>query len=123
MRESIVICGDCELRGESYKKTNLKRDDQSPKSYGVTIILIWAFGLLGLHHFYLRNWLHGLFDFGLFVFGFSFLFLSNNPSINSIGLVLIIIDIIHSFYITYLVIVGRCRDGNGLLLAYPGQKQ
>ena len=121
-RQGIVICGDCETAGKTYVGSGITPDGYSSKKYGIAIILIWTFGLMGLHHFYLKNWLHGLFDLGLFVFGFGFVFVSNDPTLNSVGIGLIIIDIIHSIYITYQLIVGKCRDGDDLLLLYPGQK-
>ena len=39
----------------------------------------------------------------------------------AIGCILIIIDIIHTIMVTYRLFVGHCRDGNGLLIVYPGQ--
>jgi len=34
----------------------------SPKSYGVAVCLSTIFGVLGIHHFYLGRYLHGLLD-------------------------------------------------------------
>ena len=32
--------------------------EPSPKSYGVAVALSMIFGVAGIHHFYLGNWLH-----------------------------------------------------------------
>ena len=93
----------------------------SPKSYGVSVMLSMIFGIVGIHHFYMGNWLHGLLDFSLFVMAFYCLFINSDPGIVGIGCILIIIDIIHTIMVTYRLFVGRCRDGNGLLIVYPGQ--
>lgn len=122
IRAGVTVCGPCETAGKYGIFAKAGAEGYSEKSYAVAIVLIWTFGLIGLHHFYLKNWLHGFFDFGLFVFGFGFVFFSQNPTLHNIGLTLIVIDIIHSIYITYQLIVGKCRDGDDLLLLYPGQK-
>ena len=41
--------------------------EKSTKSYGAAVSLCGVFGTVGIHHFYLGNWLHGLFDLGLFI--------------------------------------------------------
>lgn len=124
-RLNNVICAQCETEGKTYASVSgdgIALDGYSRKSYKIAIILAGVFGLMGIHHFYLRNWLHGLFDFGLFVFGFWFVFISKDPTLNAVGASLIIVDLIHTLIITYQPIVGKCRDGDGLLLIYPGQK-
>jgi len=78
------------------------------------------FGIVGVHHFYLGNWLHGLLDFSMFVVGFTCI-LSNNPAAVSLGMLVIIIDVIHTIWVTYRLVVGRSRDGQGRLIAFPGQ--
>ena len=47
--------------------------------------------------------------------------MNSDPEIVGIGFILIIIDIIHTIMVTYRLFVGRCHDGNGLLIVYPGQ--
>ena len=95
----------------------------SPKSYGVSVMLSMIFGIVGIHHFYMGNWLHGLLDLSLFVMAFYCLFFNSEPEIVGIGCILIIIDIIHTIMVTYMLFIGRCRDGDGLLIFYPGQKE
>ncbi len=92
----------------------------SPKSYGVAVTLAMIFGVVGVHHFYMGNWLHGLLDFSMLVVGIICI-VSENPTAMPIGILLIIIDAIHTIWVTYLLIVGKCRDGQGRLIAFPGQ--
>lgn len=92
----------------------------SPKSYGVAVTLSIIFGVLGIHHFYLGNWLHGLLDFSLFVVGIGFI-VSEDPTLVPIGTLLIIIDAIHTIWVTYRLFIGKCTDGQGRLIAFPGQ--
>lgn len=96
------------------------RPPLSPKSYGVAVALSMIFGIVGVHHFYLGNWLHGLLDFSMFVVGFVCI-LSNNPTAVSLGMLVITIDVLHTIWVTYRLVVGRCRDGQGRLIAFPGQ--
>lgn len=95
--------------------------EYSDKSYGTAIILVGLFGILGIHHFYLRNFLHGFFDLGLSVVGFGLIFLSNSGTLALIGVALLVIDAIHSFAVFYLLIVGECHDGDGKLVTYKTQ--
>lgn len=95
-------------------------ENVSPKSYGVAVALSMIFGVIGIHHFYLGNWLHGLMDFSLFVVGIACIASTNSTAI-SIGTLLIIIDALHTIWVTYRLFVGKCRDGRGRLVAFPGQ--
>ena len=61
----------------------------SPKSYGVSVMLSMIFGIVGIHHFYMGNWLHGLLDFCLFVMAFYCLFINSDPEIVGVGCILI----------------------------------
>ena len=92
----------------------------SPKSYGVAVALSMIFGVVGIHHFYLGNWLHGLLDFSMFVVGIACI-ASENPTAFYIGTLLLIIDAIHTIWVTYQLVVGQCRDGQDRLIAFPGQ--
>ena len=92
----------------------------SPKSYGIAVTLSMIFGVLGIHHFYMGNWLHGLLDFSLFVVGIACI-ASEDPTLVPIGTLLIIIDAIHTIWVTYRLFVGKCSDGQGRLIAFPGQ--
>jgi TM2 domain-containing membrane protein YozV len=92
----------------------------SPKSYGVAVALSMIFGVMGVHHFYLGNWLHGLLDFSMLVVGIACI-ASENPTAVPIGTLLLIIDAIHTIWVTYRLLVGQCSDGQGRLVVYPGQ--
>jgi TM2 domain-containing membrane protein YozV len=91
---------------------------KSPKSYAVAVILSGIFGVLGIHHFYCGRHLHGMFDLSLSIgafiaLGFDYIFLA-------IGL--FAIDAIHTIFVTFQLLVGNYRVGDGRIIAYPGQK-
>lgn len=92
--------------------------DFSKKSYGVAVCLSGIFGVLGIQHFYLERWALGFFDLGLSIAGFVYLFLYGNLT----GLTLLGIDLVHTVYVTYKLLVGEYKDGYGKIVAYPGQK-
>ena len=62
-------------------------------------MLSMIFGIVGIHHFYMGNWLHGL-PFLSFRYGVLCLFINSDPEIVGIGCILIIIDIIHTIMAT-----------------------
>ena len=45
----------------------------SSKSFSTAVSLAGIFGIIGIHHFYIGNILHGLFDISLLIFGVYFL--------------------------------------------------
>lgn len=94
----------------------------SEKSYAVAVILAGIFGILGFQHFYLGRLGHGLFDLGLSIAGFCLIFFSQSPVGVLAGTVFLGIDVLHSFYVFYKLMVGEYRDGEGCLVTYPGQK-
>lgn len=83
---------------------------KSPKSYGTAVALCGVFGTLGIHHFYLRDYVHGLADVILLSLSVLFFFQEN---ILLAGL-LFAIDAVHTMVIFYLLIVEQWRDGDGL---------
>jgi len=95
---------------------NIKTNDASDRKYGVAVCLCAIFGLLGVHHFYLGRWAHGLLDLSMTV-GAVALILMNNP----LGFALLVVDIIHTFVITIMLLVGSYKDGSGNIVSYPGQ--
>lgn len=88
----------------------------------MSVALCSVFGLAGVHHFYLGNILHGLFDLGLLV---AALILINgyDEMLVLLGRFLFIVDIFHSGAVMYLLFTGRTEDGRGRLVVYPGQIQ
>lgn len=130
-----VFCAQCGRRIESNAPycpncgaenavLGVRRDEAvSNRKYGVAIALCGIFGIVGVHHFYLGNHLHGLFDFGLFV-GMIACFVtagsgSGEPGLFvTVGIVFLLTDVIHTTVVFYLLIVGRQRDGQGRLVTY-----
>ena len=91
----------------------------SKKSYGVAVTLCGIFGTLGVHHFYIGNWLHGLIDLALFI---AFLMLIMNGSVG-LGLFVLSIDVLHTLFVFYKLIIGNQRDGNDRLIKWNNNAQ
>lgn len=89
----------------------------SPKKYVTAVCLSGVFGLLGIHHFYLGRWLHGLVDLSMTV-GAVFLLLKG---MELFGFLVLAIDVIHTFIVTIMLLVGVYKDGEGNVVTYPGQ--
>ena len=83
--------------------------ERSPKSYGTAVALCGVFGTLGIHHFYLEDWGHGIADLGLFILMCIFFF--QDEPLLAMGVLLI--DSIHTILVFYFLIVERWRDGKG----------
>ena len=81
---------------------------RSPKSYVTAVSMAGIFGTLGIHHFYLGRWMHGVFDLSLALTAFVFLFLYW-----PLAPVIFFIDIVHTVYFMYKLIVGEYTDGLG----------
>ena len=94
----------------------------SEKSYAVAVCLAGIFGILGFQHFYLGRIAHGLFDLGLSIAGFYLIFASESTAGVLAGVVFLGIDVIHSIYVFFKLMVGEYKDGEGNLITYPGQK-
>ncbi len=101
-------------------KHSLPSDMVSEKKFGTAVALCGVFGILGIHHFYLGNILHGIADFLLCVVGLTCLG-SGDPSLVLMGLLLLCIDCIHTFWVMVRLFTGNTRDGHGKLVVYPGQ--
>jgi TM2 domain-containing membrane protein YozV len=93
----------------------------SPKKYGVAVVLCMIFGTLGVHHFYLSNWIHGLLDLAALTGGLALIVFSDNRMLIGLGAMLILADVIHTLVVTFMLLVGKTRDGQGLIVGYPGQ--
>jgi TM2 domain-containing membrane protein YozV len=94
--------------------------DASPRSYGVAVALCGIFGPLGLHHFYLGNVLHGLFDLALFFAAVTCWVLADffGPEWNAYALALFAADVLHTVIVFYRLIVGSQRDWRGRLVTF-----
>ena len=92
----------------------VRPDIDSSKSYAVSVCLVGVLDTLGVHHFYLGRWLHGAFDLSLIIITVSFLFIFWPLSV-----VTLIVDVIHTVYFMYKLIVGEYRDGTGRFVSIP----
>jgi hypothetical protein len=89
--------------------------ERSDRSYGVAIALCGVFGVMGVHHFYIGNHLHGILDLALFV-GFVVLLVLGHPA----AFALLLLDGAHTVYVFSMLILGKQRDGDGRVILPPG---
>ncbi len=90
----------------------------SPKSYTIAVCLSAIFGVVGFQHFYMGRHLEGLLDLGMFVLAMYF-FITGE-----IGwaVLVVVVDSIHTFVVTIMLLTGSFNDGQGRVICYPGQK-
>tara|TARA_R110001606_G_scaffold76492_1_gene176875 strand:+ start:82 stop:531 length:450 start_codon:yes stop_codon:yes gene_type:complete len=96
----------------------------SPKSFTTAVVLCGIFGTIGIHHFYIGNWLHGLLDFGLFVGSMTLWFTavhSGRPDLLFVALGLFAIDLLHTIYVFFRLITGQQLDSMDRRIAWPGE--
>ena len=118
---TAVACPRCGARD---RDAAVEDQEISPKSFTIAIILANLSGLMGLHHFYLGNIVHGALDLSLFVITVILFVLSHVPGLESLfalAILTLIIDALHSLFVISMLIIGKQRDGKGRLVAYPGQ--
>lgn len=99
----------------------MEKDGQvliSDRKYATAVILAGIFGTIGIHHFYVDRWAMGVFDLTLFLatiiafwYGYTI-----------VAIVLLSVDVLHTIIVTYKLLVGEYKDGDGRLITYPGQK-
>lgn len=92
--------------------------ESSDKSYAVAVILSGIFGMLGIQHFYLGRWGEGVLDLGL-SFAWLYAFAVGQP-LAAWGF--FCLDLLHTVVVTYLLLVGKFKDGQGKPVTYPGQQ-
>lgn len=90
----------------------------SPKSYAVAVVLSAIFGMIGVQHFYLRRWGEGILDVFLSS-SWIYAFAVGKPIV---GAAFFGLDLLHTVVVTYLLLVGKFKDGDGNLVRYPGQR-
>lgn len=90
----------------------------SRKSYAIAVSISAIFGVIGIHHFYLGRYVEGILDFSLFV-ATLYCYLTGNILW---AVVFFIIDSLHTFVITIMLLTGSFKDGKGRYICYPGQK-
>lgn len=94
----------------------------SEKSYATAVCFSGVFGLLGIQHFYLGRTLLGFLDLGLSIGAFVLIYGSESTEGILFGVLLLVIDVIHSLYVFVKLLAGEYEDGEGRLVMYPGQK-
>lgn len=90
----------------------------SPKSYVIAVCLSAIFGVVGLQHFYMGRIAEGVLDFGAIVLAI-YLFAAGSEGW---AVLVFIIDSIHTFAVTIMLLTGSFKDGAGRVICYPGQK-
>ena len=92
--------------------------EPSEKSYTVAVCLSAIFGVVGVHHFYLGRYLEGAIDFSLCIATLYFFFTGHIW----LGLFFGVVDGLHTFVITIMLLIGAFKDGDGRTVCYPGQR-
>ena len=92
--------------------------EKSDKSYATAVILSAVFGVIGVHHFYYGRHGMGLFDLSLFVLTIYFFIIGSHL----IAYIILLIDVVHTIIVTYQLLVGQYKDGDGKLICFPNQK-
>ncbi len=90
----------------------------SDKSYVVAVCLSGIFGVAGIHHFYLGRYIEGIIDFSLMVLTLYFYFTGQLGW----AALFFVIDGLHTFIITIMLLTGSFKDGKGRIVCYPGQR-
>lgn len=83
--------------------------EKSPKSYGVAVTLCGLFGTLGVHHFYLGDFWHGVADVALLVLTIYFYI----NGMLGLALLTLLLDGVHTITVFYLLIAEKWKDGAG----------
>ena len=90
---------------------------KSKKKYSTAVCLSGIFGLLGIHHFYLGRWLHGIVDLSMTVGAIILI----GIGFELLGYLILGVDIIHTLIVSIFLLTGSYKDGNGDVITYPGQ--
>ena len=108
----------CRSCGNKFGTQESTKDfsDSSRKSYVIAVCLAAIFGTVGIHHFYVGTWLHGLFDLSLLIAAGIFFF----SSAWILAGLFFFVDVVHTTYFVYKLIIGEYRDGSGKLIRIPG---
>ena len=73
---------------------------------------------MGIHHFYVGRFTMGLLDLGLFI-ATMYCYINNHLLFAALFFV---IDLMHTVIVTYLLLIGKYKDGQGKLITFPGQQ-
>jgi len=91
--------------------------EKSEKSYLVAVCLSACFGIIGIQHFYLGRWLLGIVDLGLSIC----VLVSFIHGHFIIAGIFFAADFLHTTVVTIMLLTGTFADGQGRIVAYPGQ--
>ena len=69
--------------------------------------------MFGIHHFYIGNILHGIFDLSLLIIGIVLFSISEYEGL---GALLLVIDAIHTVVIFFRLITENQKDGYGKII-------
>lgn len=83
----------------------------------MSVCLSGLLGYVGLQHFYLGRYFEGVIDI-LLTAAWIYFFVTGKILY---GVAFVVADVIHSITVTFLLLTGRFRDGDGRLVCYPGQ--
>ena len=86
--------------------------ESSDKKYGVAVALSGVFGLLGIHHFYLGRFFHGLVDLSLTLTGVYFLMGEQEI----LGWSILAVDYIHTVVVMIMLLIGAYKDSQGKIV-------
>ena len=90
----------------------------SEKSYVVAVSLSAIFGVMGIHHFYIGRYIEGIIDLSLFIATLYFYFTGQLGW----AVLFFVVDGLHTFIITIMLLTGSFKDGKGHIICYPGQR-
>ena len=95
-------------------------ENVSSKKYGVAVGLCGVFVMLGIHHFYIVNILHGIFDLSLLIIGIVLL---STSEYEGLGALLLLKDVIHTVVIFFRLITEKQKDGYGKIIVLQVYKK
>ena len=90
----------------------------SEKSYVIAVCLSGIFGMVGIQHFYLGRYVEASLDLGMFILAVYFVLVGQN----GLALLVFALDGLHTIVVTFMLLTGTFRDGDGRLVCYPGQR-
>lgn len=115
----MKVSANMQVGASSLKNTELRSMIvASEKNYITAVCLSAIFGVLGVHHFYLGRILEGFLDLGLAVLTIV-LYLTGHPVY---AMLVFMVDTLHTFIVTIMLLTGSIKDGQGRLVCYPGQR-
>jgi len=105
-------------REDAKRNERLARPQPSDKSYVIAVCLSAVFGVVGIQHFYMGRYIEASLDLGMFLLTI-YLFLTGQVGY---ALIVLVVDGLHTFVVTIMLLTGTFRDGEGNLICYPGQR-